>query len=191
MQFSMLPLSYNSNALEPTISRETIELHYGKHLQAYTDNLNALLTDSDYKESSLEQIVCSASGALFNNGAQVWNHRFYFEALSPSARTTPQGVLLDAIIRTFGSFEQLKEEMTQLGTTLFGSGWVWLSKRYDGSLVVTQEGNANNPLREGLTPLLTLDVWEHAYYVDYRNRRAEHLSQIWNIINWEVVESRY
>ncbi|MFI3285477.1 MAG: superoxide dismutase [Rikenellaceae bacterium] len=191
IRFNSPALNYNSDSLEPTLSRETVELHHGKHLQSYTDNLNSLLEESIYKESSLEQIVCSADGALFNNGAQVWNHIFYFNTLSPTPRKEPQEALRTKIEQTFGSFEEFKKRFEKEGATLFGSGWVWLSKDQDGELKITQESNAGNPLREGATPLLTFDVWEHAYYVDYRNRRAEHLSKMWNIVDWEVVESRY
>ncbi len=190
-KFTSPQLRYSSDSLKPTLSQETVELHYGKHLQAYLDNLNGLLEGSGYSGSSLEKIICAASGAIFNNGAQVWNHIFYFETLSPTPRTTPQGELLKAVEMRFGSFEEFKREFEKQGATIFGSGWVWLSKDSNGELQITQESNAGNPLREGLTPLLTFDVWEHAYYVDYQNRRAEHLSKMWDIVDWAVVESRF
>ncbi|MFI3333000.1 MAG: superoxide dismutase [Rikenellaceae bacterium] len=190
-KFKRGALNYSSDSLQPTLSPETVELHYGKHLQAYLDNLNSLLEGSGFEESTLEEIICQASGPLFNNGAQVWNHIFYFDTLSPDARRTPQGTLLRSIEFFFGSFEAFKVEFEREGMAQFGSGWVWLSKDENDGLKITHESNAGNPLREGLTPLLTFDVWEHAYYVDYRNRRAEHLSKMWDIVDWSVVESRF
>ncbi len=191
LKFIRPDLKYSADALEPTIGRTTIELHYGKHLQAYLDNLNRLLEDSELKESSLDEIVRNADGALYNNGAQVWNHIFYFDSFSPTPSSHPTGRLKQAIDFFFGSFEKFKEEFERQGMALFGSGWVWLSKDEHDGLVITQESNAGNPLRAGLTPLLTFDVWEHAYYVDYQNRRAEHLSQLWQVVDWAVVESRF
>ncbi|MFR9523701.1 MAG: superoxide dismutase [Rikenellaceae bacterium] len=192
-KFSDYSLKYDLGALSPTISRATLELHHGKHLKAYRDNLNKLFNESDYDDNAtLEDVVCSASGPLFNNAAQVWNHIFYFDTFTPTPeRDAPIGSLLRAIELFFGSFEEFKAEFERQGNTLFGSGWVWLSKDSGDELKITQESNAGNPLREGLTPLLTFDVWEHAYYVDHQNRRAEQLSKLWNIVNWVAVEERY
>ncbi|MFI3281331.1 MAG: superoxide dismutase [Rikenellaceae bacterium] len=186
-------LSYSFDALEPIISRETVELHYGKHLQAYLDNFNKFFAESDYKEySTLEDVVRTSKGALYNNAAQVWNHLFYFNTFTPKQqRDTPEGSLLHAIELFYGSFDEFKAEFERQGVSLFGSGWVWLTKSSGDELRITQESNAGNPMCEGWTPLLTFDVWEHAYYVDYRNRRAEHLSKLWGLVDWNVVEARY
>lgn len=192
LKFTKPELNYSVDALEPIISRDTIELHYGKHLQAYLNNLNNLVEGSGFEQRTLDDIVTSARESLYNNGAQVWNHIFYFNTFSPNTtRNEPVGSLLRAIEYFFGSFEEFKAEFVKQGTALFGSGWVWLSKDANDELRITQESNAGNPLRDGLIPLLTFDVWEHAYYVDYQNRRADHLSRLWDIIDWEVVESRY
>ncbi|MFR9502878.1 MAG: superoxide dismutase [Rikenellaceae bacterium] len=190
-KFTLPELKYSADALAPIISQKTIELHYGKHLQGYLDNLNNLLMNSGSKPTTLEEIISSASGPLFNNGAQVWNHIFYFDTLSADGKSAPSGALLRAIELFYGSFEEFKEEFEREGASLFGSGWVWLSKNKQDELTITKESNAGNPLRGGLTPLLTFDVWEHAYYVDYENRRAEHLSKMWDIVDWAVVESRF
>ncbi|MFI3280219.1 MAG: superoxide dismutase [Rikenellaceae bacterium] len=190
-RFSIPELKYNLDSLEPIISRQTLELHYGKHLQAYLNNLNNLVEQSDFDSGILDDIVYSASGSLFNNGAQVWNHIFYFNSFTPERGLEPSGSLLKAIEFSYGTFEDFKAEFEGQGVSLFGSGWVWLSKDSNDELRITQEGNAGNPLREGLTPLLTFDVWEHAYYVDCQNRRAEHLSRLWEIVDWEMVERRY
>ncbi len=190
-RFSIPELKYSLDALEPIISRETLELHYGKHLQAYLNNLNNLVMQSDFDSGILDDIVYSASGPLFNNGAQVWNHIFYFNSFTPNRGLEPSGSLLKAIEFSYGTLEDFKAEFERQGVSLFGSGWLWLSKDSNDELRITQEGNAGNPLREGLTPLLTFDVWEHAYYVDYQNRRAEHLSRLWDIVDWEMIESRY
>ncbi|MFR9533596.1 MAG: superoxide dismutase [Rikenellaceae bacterium] len=190
-RFSIPELKYNLDSLEPIISRQTLELHYGKHLQAYLNNLNNLVEQSDFDSGILDDIVYSASGSLFNNGAQVWNHIFYFNSFTPERGLEPSGSLLKAIEFSYGTFEDFKAEFEGQGGSLFGSGWVWLSKDSNDELRITQEGNAGNPLRDGLTPLLTFDVWEHAYYVDCQNRRAEHLSRLWEIVDWEMVERRY
>ncbi len=184
-------LPYTNEALEPVISRETIEYHYGKHEKTYIDNLNKLIKDTDFEDMELEDVIRESDGALFNNASQAWNHIFYFFSFSPDGGGKPSGKLAKAIDETFGSFDNFKKAMTDAGTGLFGSGWVWLSSDNDGKLFITQGANAANPLTDGLTPLLTLDVWEHAYYLDYRNRRAEYLEKVWNIIDWDVVESRY
>lgn len=190
--FTLVALPYAPEALEPVISRETIEYHYGKHLQTYVDNLNRLVAGTEFESMPLEQIVANAQGALFNNAGQVLNHNLYFTQFSPvkTDNHTPKGAILEAINRDFGSFEAFKAEFEQKGVSLFGSGWVWLAADKDGKLVITQESNAGNPVTKGLKPLLTMDVWEHAYYIDYRNRRAEHLKSLWQIINWDEVEKR-
>ena len=191
--FTLMTLPYAQDALEPVISRETIEFHYGKHLQTYVDTLNKLVAGTEYEGMPLEEIVCKAQGGIFNNAGQILNHNLYFGQFAPVAANNhaPKGALLKAIERDFGSFEAFKAEFEQKGVSLFGSGWVWLSADKDGKLVITQETNANNPITKGLKPLLTMDVWEHAYYIDYRNRRAAHLQALWSIINWDEIEQRF
>ena len=191
--FTLMTLPYAQEALEPVISRETIEFHYGKHLQTYVDNLNKLIAGTEYESMTLEEIVCKAQGGIFNNAGQILNHNLYFTQFAPISTDnhTPKGAILGAINRDFGSFEAFKAEFEQKGVSLFGSGWVWLSADKDGKLVITQETNANNPVTKDLKPLLTMDVWEHAYYIDYRNRRAAHLQALWSIINWDEIERRY
>lgn len=190
--FELISLPYAPEDLEPVVSRETIALHHGKHLQTYVNNLNNLLPGSGMEELPLEEIVKRSEGGIFNNAGQILNHNLYFLALSkPKADNAPTGALADAINRQFGSIEAFQKEFTQKGVTLFGSGWVWLSKDHEGQLVITQEQNAQNPVTKGLTPLLTFDVWEHAYYVDYQNRRSDHLAAMWQIVDWDVVGKRY
>ena len=191
--FTLITLPYAHNALEPVISQETIEYHHGKHLQTYVDNLNKLVAGTEFESMPLEQIVAKSQGAIFNNAGQILNHNLYFLQFSPVAADnhTPKGAILDAINRDFGSFEAFQAEFEQKGTTLFGSGWVWLAADKDGKLVITQEPNAGNPVTKGLKPLLTMDVWEHAYYIDYRNRRAAHLHSLWQIIDWSEINRRY
>lgn len=184
-------LPYSTDALTPAISKETIEFHYGKHEKAYIDNLNKLIKGTEFEDMALEDIIKTSSGALFNNASQAWNHIFYFFTFSPEGGGEPHGNLRKAIDSQFGSFEEFKNEFEKAGTTIFGSGWVWLSKDNDGKLFITQSSNAGNPLTDGLTPLLTFDVWEHAYYLDYQNRRADALHKLWDIIDWDVVKSRY
>ena len=187
-----MALPYAIDALEPVISKQTLEFHHGKHLAAYVNNLNGLLEGSGFEEASLEEIVCKASGGILNNAGQILNHELYFgQFCEQPAKTAPTGPLAEAIKRDFGSFEAFKEEFQKKGATLFGSGWVWLSADRAGTLCITQEPNAANPVQKGLTPLLTFDVWEHAYYLDFQNRRPDHLSALWSIIDWEVVELRY
>ncbi|MDE6108781.1 MAG: superoxide dismutase [Muribaculaceae bacterium] len=173
------------------MSAETIRYHYGKHEKAYIDNLNRLIKGTEYEDAELEDIIEQAKGPLFNNASQAWNHIFYFFSFSPDGSREPGGELRKAIDRDFGSFEKFKEEFVEAGAGLFGSGWVWLSRDVDGKLLITQGSNAQNPLTDGLTPLLTFDVWEHAYYIDYKNLRADYLRNLWNIVDWDVVESRY
>ena len=191
MNYNQPELPYAIDALEPAISARTIEFHYGKHEKAYIDNLNRLIKGTEFEDMELEEVIAHAKGPLFNNASQAWNHIFYFFSFSPEGRREPQGDLRKAIDRDFGSFEKFKEAFVDAGVGLFGSGWVWLSRDQQGKLLITQGPNAGNPITEGLTPLLTFDVWEHAYYLDYQNRRADALRQLWDIVDWEVVENRY
>ena len=191
MNYNQPELPYAIDALEPAISARTIEFHYGKHEKAYIDNLNRLIKGTEFEDMELEEVIAHAKGPLFNNASQAWNHIFYFFSFSPEGRREPQGNLRKAIDRDFGSFEKFKEAFVDAGVGLFGSGWVWLSRDQQGKLLITQGPNAGNPITEGLTPLLTFDVWEHAYYLDYQNRRADALRQLWDIVDWEVVENRY
>ena len=189
-KFQLMALPYAPEALEPVISKETISFHHGKHLAGYVKNLNGLLPGSGFEEATLEEIVCKATGGILNNAGQILNHELYFGQFSGNPKSVPTGALAEAIARDFGSFEAFKEEFQKKGATLFGSGWVWLSADKDGKLVITQEPNAANPILKGLKPLLTFDVWEHAYYLDYQNRRPDHLAALWQIVDWEVIESR-
>ena len=191
-KFELMALPYAVEALEPVISKQTLEFHHGKHLAAYVNNLNGLLPGSGFEQMTLEEIVCKAQGGILNNAGQILNHNLYFgQFCAPKADNAPTGKLAEAIVRNFGSFEAFKEAFQKGGTTLFGSGWVWLSADKDGKLVITQEPNAANPVQKDLKPLLTFDVWEHAYYLDYQNRRPDHLAALWQIIDWEVIEQRY
>ena len=191
-KFELMALPYAPEALEPVISKETIAFHHGKHLAGYVNNLNGLLEGSPLAGLPLEEIVMEAEGGMLNNAGQILNHELYFgQFASPKADNKPVGKLAETIVRDFGSFEAFKEEFQKKGATLFGSGWVWLSADKDGKLVITQEANAANPIQKGLKPLLTFDVWEHAYYLDYQNRRPDHLASLWQIVDWEVVEKRY
>ena len=190
-QFELIQLPYAPNALELAISAETISFHHGKHLQTYVNNLNGLLPGSGFEGLSLEEIVMKSEGGIFNNAGQILNHNLYFtQFCAPKENNLPTGKIADAIRAQFGSFDSFKEEFEKKGTTLFGSGWVWLSEDTNGQLVITQEANANNPITKGNIPLLTFDVWEHAYYLDYQNRRPAHLSALWQLINWEEVNRR-
>ena len=187
-----MALPYAPEALEPIISRETIGFHHGKHLAGYVNNLNGLLPGSGFEDATLEEIVCNANGGILNNAGQILNHELYFgQFCEKPVKTEPTGALAEVIVRDFGSFEAFKEEFQKKGATLFGSGWVWLSADKAGKLVITQEPNAANPVQHDLKPLLTFDVWEHAYYLDYQNRRPDHLAALWQIIDWTVVENRY
>ena len=192
--FTLLNLPYQQEALDPVISAQTLSFHHGKHLQAYVDNLNKLLPGSEYEGMSLEDIVKNApAGAIFNNAGQILNHELYFKqfrAVSDAAHE-PTGALAAQIIKQWGSIDAFKIDFESKGVSLFGSGWVWLSAEADGTLVITQEQGASNPIVKGLTPLLTFDVWEHAYYLDYQNRRAAHLTALWQIIDWQVIQRRY
>ncbi len=187
-QFAMPTLPFAADALG-VISAKTIEFHYGKHLKAYVDNLNKLITGSELAGKPLSEVVSHAEGGLFNNAGQVLNHSMYFDQFGTENHDCC-GEIADMIIRDFGSFDTFKREFEQKGTSLFGSGWVWLSKDSDGKLTITQEPNAWNPIRRGLQPLLTFDVWEHAYYLDYQNRRADYIAALWSIVDWKAVNAR-
>ena len=188
MAISLPALPYELNALEPHISKETLEYHYGKHHNTYVVNLNKLIEGTEQASSSLEDIIKNSSGGLFNNAAQVWNHTFYWHCLSPNGGGKPTGELLAAIEKSFGSFDEFKAQFSQCAITTFGSGWAWLVKKADGSLALESTSNAATPLTNSeLTPLLTCDVWEHAYYIDYRNARPNYLEAFWNLVNWEFV----
>jgi Fe-Mn family superoxide dismutase len=190
-KFELIQLPYEADALAPVISAETIGFHYGKHLQAYVNNLNNLLPGSGFEGLSLEEIVMKSEGGIFNNAGQILNHNMYFTQFkAPAKENVPTGKIADAINAQFGSFDAFKAEFEKKGATLFGSGWVWLSSDKDGKLVITQETNAGNPLTKGLNPLLTFDVWEHAYYIDFQNRRPDYLSSLWQIVNWDEVNNR-
>lgn len=184
-------LPYAEDALNGVISKETVHYHYWKHETAYITNLNKMIEDTPYADMELEDVIRKADGAIFNNASQAWNHIFYFFSFSPYGGGEPTGRLREAIDRDFGSFEQFKKDFVEAGTKLFGSGWVWLSSDIDGKLFIQAKPNAGNPLCDGLRPILTFDVWEHAYYLDYQNRRADQLNKLWDIIDWDVVSSRY
>lgn len=190
MAFELPKLPYAPDSLEPVISSKTIEFHYGKHHLAYVNNLNNLVKGTEFENAKLEEIIMKSSGSIFNNAAQVWNHTFYWEGLSPNSGVEPTGALAAAINNSFGSFAQFKEKFSTSCATLFGSGWVWLVKKPDGSLDIVQESNAGNPVNKGLVPLLTCDVWEHAYYLDYQNRRTDYIAAFLNLINPDVISQR-
>ena len=192
MEHILPALPYAKDALAPVISAETIDFHYGKHHQTYVTNLNNLIKGTEFENSSLEEIVLKSSGGIFNNAAQVWNHTFYWNGLKPAAAANaPTGALADAINATFGSFDEFKKQFTQKAITTFGSGWAWLCKNKEGVLSLESTSNAGTPLTAGLTPLLTIDVWEHAYYVDYRNARAKYAEEFWSIVNWDFVSANF
>ncbi|MBN2520119.1 MAG: superoxide dismutase [Bacteroidales bacterium] len=184
-------LPYNDNALEPYISRKTIEFHYGKHHQAYVSNLNNLIAGTKFENTDLETIIKTADGGIFNNGAQIWNHTFYFFGLSPKPVKEPGGQLAIEINNEFGSLQGLIDKFSQTANSLFGSGWVWLVKKHNGGLGIISESNAGNPIIINLKPIAVIDVWEHAYYLDYQNRRAEYIKNFWNIFDWKIVTQRY
>ncbi|MGL6116398.1 superoxide dismutase [Fe] [Plesiomonas sp.] len=187
MSFELPALPYAKNALEPHLSAETLEFHYGKHHNTYVVNLNNLVPGTEFEGKSLEEIVKTSSGPIFNNAAQVWNHTFYWNCLAPQAGGEPTGALTDAINSTFGSFDAFKAQFNDAAVKNFGSGWTWLVKKADGTLAIVSTSNAGCPLTEGHTPLLTVDVWEHAYYIDYRNVRPNYLNGFWALVNWEFV----
>lgn len=189
MAFTLPPLPYAKDALVPYISEETIEYHYGKHHNAYVTNLNKLIAGTEFEPLSLEAIIMKSQGGIFNNAAQVWNHTFYWHCLSPQGGGEPTGHLAEAIKTHFGSFEAFKEQFTQTAIATFGSGWAWLVQEPEGALRIISTSNAGTPMKEGLTALLTCDVWEHAYYIDYRNARPDYLKAFWSLVNWEFVHS--
>jgi len=191
MAFELPALPYAQDALEPHISAETLEYHYGKHHKTYVDKLNGLADGTDLADKSLEDVVKSSEGGVFNNAAQIWNHSFYWNCLSPTGGGEPSGALADAINAKFGSLDEFKKQFSQSAATNFGSGWTWLVKNADGSIEIFNTSNAGSPMTEGKAALLTVDVWEHAYYVDYRNARPKYLEAIWKIINWEFVAANY
>jgi Fe-Mn family superoxide dismutase len=185
------PLPYEKNALEPHITAETLEFHYGKHHQTYVTNLNNLIAGTEFENLPLEEIVKKSSGGIFNNAAQIWNHTFYWNSLSPAGGGEPTGALAEAIDAAFGSFENFKAELSKTAVTTFGSGWAWLVKNADGSLALASTSNAATPLTSGQTPLLTIDVWEHAYYIDYRNLRPKYVEAFWSLVNWEFAAQNF
>jgi len=191
MAFELPPLPYADDALEPTISAETISYHYGKHHQSYVTNLNNLVPGTEFENSSLEEIIMKASGGLFNNAAQIWNHTFYWNGLTPNGKDTVSGDLAAAIDKKFGSFAEFKTKFSTSAATNFGSGWTWLVKNTDGSLEIVNTSNAGSPLTAGQTPLLTCDVWEHAYYIDYRNARPKYVESFWGLVNWDFVANNF
>ncbi len=190
MKHVLPKLPYSPEALEPHISKKTIEYHYGKHHMTYVQKLNGLIEGTSFEDMSLEDIIRKADGGIFNNAAQVWNHTFYWEGFSANGKDAPGGALLEAINKDFGSFEDFKEAFTQKATTLFGSGWTWLVRKADGKLEIVQTSNAENPMQTGDKPLLTCDVWEHAYYLDYQNRRPEYIAAFWKLVDWDIVANR-
>ena len=191
MKFELIQLPYTSNELEPVISQQTIEFHHGKHLLTYVNNLNNLVKGTKFETTDLETIVKESDGAVFNNAGQILNHNLYFLQFSPSGSRKPIGRLAKAIDTAWGSFENFRKEFEAEGVGLFGSGWVWLAADHNGKLSIIKEQNAGNPLTKGLKPLLSFDVWEHAYYLDFQNRRADHLNSLWEIVDWQIIENRY
>lgn len=191
MKFSLPELPYAQNALEPIISEKTISFHYGKHHQTYVTNLNGLVEGTEFENSDLDTIVKKADGPMFNNAAQIWNHNFYFLSLTPKKGSAPSEKLAKAIDAAWGSFDNFKAEFNKATISVFGSGWGWLVKDADGKLSIVKESNAGNPLTRGLNPLLTFDVWEHAYYLDYQNRRADYVAALWDLVDWDKVSARY
>jgi Fe-Mn family superoxide dismutase len=187
MSFTLPELLYAKNALEPYISKETLEYHYGKHHQTYVTNLNKLIANTEFESMSLEEIIKKSKGSIFNNAAQVWNHTFYWHCLSPNGGDKPKGQLAENINKYFGSFDEFKEKFSQTAITTFGSGWGWLVQDADGALKIISTSNAETPMTQGLTALLTCDVWEHAYYIDYRNARPDYINAFWNLVNWDYV----
>lgn len=190
-RFTVRELPYAYDALAPQLSEETLRYHHDKHYAGYVAKLNELILDTPYEGQPLEDIILAADGAVYNNAAQAWNHAFYFEQLSPDPQRVPTEALADAVVRTFGSVDALRERMNREAVGLFGSGWVWLAADRQGGLVIVSGPNAGNPLRQGLVPLLCIDVWEHAYYIDYRNRRADAVAALWDRIDWKTVGERY
>lgn len=191
MAHTLPALPYALDALAPTISKETLEFHYGKHHQTYVTNLNNLIPGTEFENASLEDIVKKSSGGIFNNAAQIWNHTFYWNSLTPKSSGKPSGALADAINAKWGSFDKFKEEFTKAGLGNFGSGWTWLVKKTDGTVDIVNTSNAATPLTTADIPLLTIDVWEHAYYIDYRNARAKYVENFWGILNWDFAQNNF
>ena len=191
MAFELPPLPYADNALEPTISAETISFHYGKHHQTYVTNLNNLVPGTEFEGLSLEEIIMKSSGGIFNNAAQIWNHTFYWNSMTPNGTDSVSGDLAAAIDEAFGSFDEFKAKFSTSAATNFGSGWTWLVKNAEGKLEIFNTSNAGCPLTEGLTPLLTCDVWEHAYYIDFRNARPKYLEAFWGLVNWDFAAENF
>ena len=191
MEHTLPPLPYPMDALQPHMSKETLEYHYGKHHQTYVTNLNNLIKGTEYENASLEDIIKKSSGGLFNNSAQVWNHTFFWSCLKPNGGGAPAGAVADAINAKWGSFDKFKEEFTKSCVTNFGSGWTWLVKKADGSVDIVNTSNAGTPLTTSDKPLLTCDVWEHAYYIDYRNARPKFVEGFWNLVNWDFVAKNF
>ena len=191
MAFELPQLPYEMDALAPYISKETLEFHYGKHHLTYVNNLNKLIVGTEFENAGLEEIVLKSEGGMFNNAAQIWNHTFYWNCLTPDGGGEPEGELMDAIVEKYGSFAEFKDKFSTAAATLFGSGWAWLVKTKDGELDIVQSPNAGNPITDGHTCLLTCDVWEHAYYIDKQNRRPAYIEDFWKLIDWEGVEARY
>lgn len=191
MKFTQPELPYAPDALMPAISPVTIDFHYGKHERAYIDNLNRLIEATPYEEMPLEKIIAESNGPLFNNASQAWNHIFYFFQFKPDGKKAPEGKLKEKIDQQFGSYEEFQKKFEEAGVGVFGSGWVWLVNDTNGDLQIIKASNADNPLTKGLNPILVFDVWEHAYYLDYQNRRGEYLHKLWDIVDWNVIESRY
>jgi Fe-Mn family superoxide dismutase len=190
MSFTLPALPYDLSALEPHISKETLEFHYGKHHQTYVTNLNNLTAGTDLADKSLEQLIMTSTGGIFNNAAQVWNHTFYWHSMKPNGGGKPTGELAEAIEKEFGSFEAFKELFTKTAIGTFGSGWAWLVKNKEGKLEVVSTSNAGNPLTQGHKPLITCDVWEHAYYIDYRNARPKYVEAFWSLVNWDFAQKK-
>ncbi|OFZ19399.1 MAG: superoxide dismutase [Bdellovibrionales bacterium GWB1_55_8] len=191
MKHSLPELPFAKNALEPHISAETLEYHWGKHHKAYLDKLNTLIQGTEYEQLPLEEIVLRSDGKIFNNAAQAWNHTFFWNCLTGDSKKSPDGPILDAIKRDFGSLEDMKKKFQSIAVDQFGSGWAWLVRKRDGSLALKSTSNAENPLRDGDIPIFVCDVWEHAYYIDYRNDRARFVQSIWNVVNWDFVQTTY
>ncbi len=191
MTYELPKLPYALDALQPIISKETLEYHYGKHHQAYVNNLNNLIKDTEFANTTLEEIILKSTGGIFNNAAQVWNHTFYWNCLTPNSPKEPSGKLADTIIKTFGSFEEFKKKFSQTAITTFGSGWAWLAKNANGTLEILSTSNADLPMKHDKQALLTCDVWEHAYYIDYRNMRPTYVEKFWEIVNWDFVTKQF
>lgn len=187
MPFHLPDLPFPKDSLKPYMSEETLEYHHGKHHQAYVNNLNNLIAGTEFENMSLEEIIIKSSGPIFNNASQTWNHTFFWNCLSPNGGGVPKGELLKEIEKNFGSFEEFKKQFSNAAVSLFGSGWVWLVNKAKGNLEIIQTSNAGNPLTLGLKPLLIIDVWEHAYYIDYRNARPKFVEAFWEIVNWDFV----